>query len=96
MKINFKNNLSIQTRLRQDDLELTDQLTFLYDRLCHIRQTLTGSQRNSTMDIPTVDVQTDSLLSDRYYAKPRSDSEPNILSDRQSFKAVIEDFQQWK
>jgi len=54
---------------------------------------LTGSQRNSTMDIPTVDVQTDSLLSDRYYAKPRSDSEPNILSDRQSFKAVIEDFQ---
>ncbi len=78
--------------MRQDDLELAEQLATLYDSLCHLRQTLTNPQTNSNTDISTIQIQIDSPTSTRYI-KPRSDSEPNILSVRQRALAVIEDLQ---
>ncbi|CAF1550637.1 unnamed protein product [Adineta steineri] len=81
-------------QLRQDDLELTEKLMSVYDGLCHLRQTLTNSQINSTTDISTtIPIQIDSPTSSRYHTKQRSDSEPNILSDRRRMITVTEELQ---
>jgi len=80
--------------MRQDDLELTEKLTSVYNGLCHLRQSLTNPQTNSNTDIATVSIQIDSpTLSPPYPSKQRSDSEPNILSDRQRLMTVIDDLQ---
>jgi hypothetical protein len=79
--------------MRQDDLELTEQLTGLYDSLCNLRQSLTNPQTNSNTDMSIIPIQIDSPTSTRYQTKPRSDSEPNILTDHQRILAIIEDFQ---
>jgi hypothetical protein len=79
--------------MREDDLELADQLTSLYDNLCHLRQTLTNPHTNSSTDILTIPNQIDSPTSSCYITKPRSDSEPNILTDRQRVIAVVEELQ---
>ena len=73
--------------MREDDLELTEQLTSLYDNLCHLRQTLTNPPALSNTDISVLPIPID------YQTKPRSDSEPNILSDRQRILTIIDDFQ---
>lgn len=80
--------------MRQDDLDLIEQFTTLYDSLCHLRQTLSNPQTNSTTDISTIPILIDSPTSTRYLlTKPRSDSEPNILSDRQRIITIIDDLQ---
>jgi hypothetical protein len=79
--------------MRQDDLELKEQLTTLYDSLCNLRQTLTNPSTNSNIDISTIPIQIDSPTSSCYLPKPRSDSEPNILADRQRIITIIEDLQ---
>jgi hypothetical protein len=79
--------------MRQDDEELTEQLTSLYDDLCHLRQTLTNTQSNSNTDVGIIPIQIDSPTSSRYQTKQRSDSEPNILSDRQRMLTIIDDLQ---
>jgi hypothetical protein len=80
--------------MRQDDLELTEKLTSVYSGLYHLRQSLTNPQTNSNTDIATVSIQIDSpTLSPPYPSKQRSDSEPNILSDRQRLMTVIDDLQ---
>jgi hypothetical protein len=79
--------------MREDNLELTEQLISLYDSLCHLRQTLTNPQTNSTTDISMIPTQIDSPTLILYQTKPRSDSEPNTLSDRQRIIAVIDELQ---
>ena len=79
--------------MRQDDLELTEQLTSLYDSLCQLRQTLTNSQIDSTLDVSVIPIRIDSPTSAGYHSKPRSDSEPNILSDRQRIITFSDDLQ---
>jgi hypothetical protein len=79
--------------MRQDDIELTEQLTCLYDSLCHLRQSLTNPQTNSNTDISIIPIQIDSPTSSLYQSKQRADSDPNILTDRQRILAIIDDLQ---
>ena len=79
--------------MRQDSFELTEQLTSLYDGLSYVRQTLTIPSQNSNVDLSVVPIHIDPLLSTHYLPKPRSDSEPNILTDRQRIITIIEDLQ---
>lgn len=79
--------------MREDDLELTEQLTSLYDGLCSLRQSLTISQTNSNRDISTVPIHIDSPTSITYPTKQRSDSEPNILNNRLRLITIIDDLQ---
>ncbi|CAM2701079.1 unnamed protein product [Rotaria socialis] len=76
--------------IRQDNIELTEKLTILHNDLCHIRQSLicthSNSNRNTTSLIET-------STANRYHPKQRSDSEPNILSDRQRTLTIIDDLQ---
>ena len=77
--------------MRQDDLELTEQLTSLYNGLSHLRQTLTNRQFDSSRDISVVPIHIDSSMSTHYHSKKRSVSEPNILIDRQCIITIIDD-----
>ena len=79
--------------MREDDLELTEQLTSLYDNLCHLRQTLTNPPTSSNTDIYIMPIQIDPPPSIYYQTKPRSDSEPNTFFDRQRILAIIDDLQ---
>lgn len=69
-------------------MELTDQLTSLYENLCQLRHSLTNQTTNSNNDISTIPIYIDSSF---YPAKPRSDSEPNTLADRQRIVTIVED-----
>ncbi|CAF3136333.1 unnamed protein product [Rotaria socialis] len=80
-------------RMRQDDLELTEQLTSLYDGLCHLRQTLTIPPTTSNRDISTIPIHIDSPTSTYHHPKQRSDSEPNILTTRLRLITIIDDLQ---
>ncbi|CAF1088553.1 unnamed protein product [Rotaria sordida] len=80
-------------RMRQDDLELTEQLTSLYDDLYNLRQILTNPQINSNRDITDIPIHIDSSKSTYFYSKQRSDSEPNILTDRLRLITIIDDLQ---
>jgi len=79
--------------MREDDVELTEQLTSLYDNLCHLRRTLTNPPTSSNTDIYIMPIQIDSPTSIYYQTKPRSDSEPNTLSDRQRIITILDDLQ---
>jgi hypothetical protein len=79
--------------MREDDIELTEQLTSLYDSLCHLRQSLTNPPTSSNTDIYIMPIQIDSPTSIYYQTKPRSDSEPNTLSDRQRIITILDDLQ---
>ncbi|CAF3471698.1 unnamed protein product [Rotaria sp. Silwood1] len=76
--------------IRQDDIELTEKLTNLYNGLCHIRQSLINTQSNSNLNTTSL---IEPSTSNRYHSKQRSDSEPNILSDRQRILTIIDDLQ---
>jgi hypothetical protein len=71
-------------------LELTEQLTNLYNDLCHIRQTLANTQSNINLNTTSL---IESSTSNRYHSKQRSDSEPNILTDRQRILTIIDHLQ---
>ncbi|CAF1219322.1 unnamed protein product [Rotaria sp. Silwood1] len=79
--------------MRQDDLELAEQLTSLYDDLCRLRQILTNSQLNYNRDIIDLPIHIDSSTSSYFHPKQRSDSEPNILSDRLRLITILDDLQ---
>ncbi|CAF1103992.1 unnamed protein product [Adineta ricciae] len=88
--------LQIQEQLkhiREDNMDLTEQLTLLYNDLCHIRRILSNTQQSNV----NLNLNTTSLIepstSSRYHPKQRSDSEPNILSDRQRVVTIIDDLQ---
>ncbi|CAF1661155.1 unnamed protein product, partial [Adineta ricciae] len=81
------------TLIRQDDEELTEKLMSIYNGLCQLRQSMTTSQRNSNMDIAAMSTGVDPPSLSPYQTKQRSDSEPNILSDRQRIITVIEELQ---
>ncbi|CAF0927065.1 unnamed protein product [Rotaria sordida] len=76
--------------IRQDNIELTKQLTNVYNDLCHIRQSLICTQSNSNLNTTSL---IETSTSNRYHSKQRSDSEPNILSDRQRILTIINDLQ---
>ena len=77
--------------MREDDVELTEQLTSIYDGLCQLRQTLTNPSTISNTDISTIPIYLDASSALFYETKPRSDSEPNTLSDRQRIVTIVED-----
>ncbi|UJR38365.1 hypothetical protein I4U23_031035 [Adineta vaga] len=79
--------------MRQDDDELTEKLMSVYNGLCQLRQSMTTPQLNSNTDIAAIPAGLDSPSLSRYPSKQRSDSEPNILSDRQRMITVIEELQ---
>lgn len=72
-------------------MKLTEQLTSLYENLSQLRQSLTNPTINSNNDISTIPIYIDSSILPFYQTKPRSDSEPNTLVDRQRIVAVVED-----
>ena len=72
-------------------MELTEQLTSLYENLCQLRQSLTNPTTYSNNDISTIPIYIDSSILPFYQTKPRSDSEPNTLIERQRIVTVVED-----
>ncbi|CAF3584840.1 unnamed protein product [Rotaria sp. Silwood2] len=79
--------------MRQDNHELTEQLTSLYDDLCYLRQTLTNPQTNSSRDITGITIHINPPTSTYFHPKQRSDSEPNILADRLRLVKILDDLQ---
>lgn len=81
---------SLQQSIRQENIQLTEQLTNLYSDLCHIRQILADTHSTSHLNTTSL---IEPSTSNRYHSKQRSDSEPNILTDRQRILTIIDHLQ---
>lgn len=80
----------LQQSIRQENIQLTEQLTNLYSDLCHIRQILADTHSTSHLNTTSL---IEPSTSNRYHSKQRSDSEPNILTDRQRILTIIDHLQ---
>jgi hypothetical protein len=67
-------------------------MTSLHSSLVRLRRSLVCGPFNSNGTLPAIDTTNDSSSTARRPAKQRSDSEPNILINRQSIVAITDQF----
>jgi hypothetical protein len=83
-----------QTNLHLDDLELTQRLTVLYEDLRYLRESLEVIPSACNMNLPTsLTSSIEGVAFNPKSSKPRSGSEPNILTNRRRVITIIDDFQ---